>query len=296
MRLSPSTQDSSQNTHWQHVRALIRHCDMLPTIPSAIDPIVALVEDLNCSLDTLEAAITQDVACTARLLQMANSAFYGSTRTVTSIRRAILLLGFNPIRTLARSLPLFESFLTQHPTEIATINGVWIHSRAVALLSRRIAYDVPAVDADLALCAGLLHDLGRIALLHLFPTEYHHSLSLVTQEPPTTLVQAERHALHVSHVEVGQWLADAWNLPQAIRQTIMQHHHPHTDHPLVTVVMLADHVVKTLQVGLSDGHSATVDPQRLVSALGLTPHHLQRYAAYVESESDALYRSVYGMT
>jgi HD-like signal output (HDOD) protein len=86
------------------IRTLLQQYEEIPTVPSMVEAITALTEDINCSLAALEAAIKADPACVARFLHMGNSAFHGSgaNRTVTSVRRAILMFGFNAVRKMSR--------------------------------------------------------------------------------------------------------------------------------------------------------------------------------------------------
>jgi HD-like signal output (HDOD) protein len=137
------------------IRTLLQNYN--PTVPSMVETITALTADVNCSLAALEAAIKTDQSCVARLLQVANSAFYGSgaNRTVTSVRRAILMFGFNAVQNITLSLTTFDCFRTQNTVEIATVYAMRLHSIAVATLAQRIAQTCPRdLDPELAYCAG----------------------------------------------------------------------------------------------------------------------------------------------
>lgn len=286
MRLPTYSQDITENDPRSQLRALVQQCGALPALPGAIGAILDLAGDVNSSLDDLEKAIVCDLSCAARVLQTANSAFYGSGRAVTSIRRAILLLGFNLIREITLSLPAFDSLLTCDADEIAAITGLSLHSRAVGALCRRIAYDVPSIDADLAFCAGLLHDLGRVVLLHLFPKEYSQCLIQLEETSDHNLIQIERELLGVSHTEAGFWLAEAWHLPSPLVRIIARHHHTHSTHPLVMVVVLADHIVKTQHIGLTDGQCSIDNLRRIARTLNLSTRHLDQYTIYIQTEID----------
>jgi putative nucleotidyltransferase with HDIG domain len=293
MNLLTTLQDFAEDDIRTQIRIRVQRCDNLPSIPRVIDTIVSLVEDINASLDALETAIMHDLSCTARLLQMANSAFYGSTRMVTSIRRAILLLGFNTINNVATKLQVFNSFIEHNTSEIASINGLWLHSLAVAMLSKRIAHNVSQydIDVDLAFCAGLLHDIGRVVLLQLFPEDYLDLLAQIQHNPELNLVKAERQTFHVTHTNTGLWLAEAWHLPAPILHTIAYHHHAHTAHPLVMTVMLADHIAKVQRIGLTDGQSPLANPNNFAKALNLPPKCLEQCATYIQTEADNLQRT-----
>src|SRR5262245_15429859 len=175
---SASLEHSTEHNTRTAIRLLIQRCENLPTVSWTTAPILELAGNINASIDQLEAAVEADPSCTARLLQKANSAYYSSERAVLSIRRAILLFGYGAVENIARSLAVFDSFHQHNTSEMAHLNGLWLHSRAVAILARRIAYDMrQAVEPDVAFCAGLLHDLGLIIFLHLFPEVYHELLT-----------------------------------------------------------------------------------------------------------------------
>jgi HD-like signal output (HDOD) protein len=295
MRLPTNLHKFAEPDIHNHIRVLVQGCETLPTIPGTIEVILTLVEDINTSLDELATAIMNDLACTVRVLQMANSVFYGSRRVVSSVRRAILLLGFNTIKNIAMHLPVFDSFLTHNASEIATIKRLWLHNLAVATLSRRIAVDLdwPHMQADLAFCAGLLHDLGRVVLLHLFPEESHQFLSQLERHPGGDLLTVELCAFHVTHAQVGRWFAEAWHLPAPILQTIAYHHHSHVDDPLVMTVMLADYIVRTQGIGSTEGHHHLSNPHRFAKALDLPPRYIEQYSAYIQIEADDLQRIIH---
>ena len=106
MSLPVKNQESSSSTRRAKIRTLLQNYEAIPTVPSMVETITALTADVNCSLAVLEAAIKTDQSCVARLLQVANSAFYGSgtNRTVTSVRRVILMFGFNAVQNMTLSL------------------------------------------------------------------------------------------------------------------------------------------------------------------------------------------------
>jgi len=251
-----------------------------------VDTITALTADVNCSLAALEAAIKTDQSCVARLLQVANSAFYGSgaNRSVTSVRRAILMFGFNAVQNITRSLTAFDCFRTQNTAEIATVHAMHLHSVAVATLAQRIAQTCPRdLDPELAYCAGLLHDLGRVVLLHLFPQEYHQLLTQFAHDPETDMSKAEFDTFALTHAVAGQWLGEHWHFPPPILQVIATHHSTQATNPLVATVMLANTLANMYGAGLGGAvRSSSVDS--LLRTLGLPPGQVDQYTKYLASE------------
>lgn len=284
-----SLQDSTEHNTRTAIRLMIQRCENIPSVPWAIAPIVALAGNLHSSLDHLETAIEGDPACTARLLQKANVAFYASDRAVTSIRRAIMMFGYGTVEQIANELVVFECFHTHNSAEIAQINSVWTHCRAVARLARRIAYDVRhAVEADVAYCAGLLHDLGQIVLLHLFPEVYYQLLGQMASDPAFELTKAEQEVFHITHAEAGRWLAETWRFPAPIVRVLSFHHNAQLSDPLVAVVMLADHLVKRRGIGYTGNTEPFATPDRLCRALRCTQSQLEQYTRFLEEHAEAM--------
>ena len=252
MSLSDRYQELSQSTRRAQLRTLIQRCDEIPTVPHVVETVTALTDDINCSLTSLEAAIKADASCVARLLQMANAAFYGSgaPRMVTSVRRAILMFGFNAVKNITLNLTVFDCFRTNDTAEIASVNTLRLHSLAVATLSQYIAQTAPRdIDEELAFCAGLLHDFGRVVLLHFFPQEYHDLLMQFEDDPETDLSKIEFDTFGVTHAVAGQWLGELWHFPPPILQVIATHHSTHAANPLVATVMLANAIAHMYGVG-----------------------------------------------
>src|SRR5215467_5579262 len=286
MSLPAKNQESSPSMRRVQIRALLQNYKEIPTVPSVVETVTALTADVNCSLAALEAAIKIDQSCVARLLQVANSAFYGSgvNRTVTSVRRAILMFGFNAVQNITLSLTAFDCFRTQNTAEIAMVHAIRLHSVAVATLAQRIAQTCPRdLDPELAYCAGLLHDLERVVLLHLFPQAYHQLLAQCAHARQTDLSKVEFDTFAVTHAVAGQWLGEHWHFPQPILQVIATHHSTQATNPLVATVMLANTLANMYGAGLGGAvRSSSVDS--LLRTLGLRPGQTDQYVKYLATE------------
>jgi putative nucleotidyltransferase with HDIG domain len=286
MSLPDKHQESSPSIRRAKIRTLLQNYEEIPTVPSMVDTITALTADVNCSLAALEAGIKTDQSCVARLLQVANSAFYssGANRTVTSVRRAILMFGFNVVQNITRSLTVFDCFHTQNTAEIAMVHAIRLHSVAVATLAQRIAQTSPRdLDPELAFCAGLLHDLGRVVLLHLFPQEYYQLLTQFAHDHEADMSKVELDTFAVTHAVAGQWLGEHWHFPPPILQVIATHHSTQAANPLVATVMLANALANMCGAGLGGTvRSSSVDS--LLRTLGLSFGQVDQYTKYLATE------------
>lgn len=275
------------------IRLQVQRSVSLPSIPAILHPIQTLASDINCSLDALAIVFKRDPASVARLLQMANSAMYGFNRSIISVRQAILLLGLNAINTIVQHATDTRRTSTSSATVTRTTQDIWMHNYAVALLAQHIAKDAAhlQVDQEVAYCAGLLHDIGRVVFLHLFPKEYLAMLERPAEETDD-ITQRELDTFYVSHTQVGRWLGEQWNFPAPILKTITLHHHPQPTDGLVAIVQLADQLVKSLHIGFT--MPGTLEPRlhSLLRALNLHPPRVRRYEDYIQEEIANLHDSI----
>lgn len=285
MSLPDKYQEPSQSTRRAQLRALIQRCEEIPTVPHVVETVTALTDDINCSLTSLESAIKADASCVARLLQMANAAFYGSgaPRMVTSVRRAILMFGFNAVKNITMSLTVFDCFRTNTTADIAAVNTMRLHNLVVATLSQYIAHTAPRdLDEELAFCAGLLHDFGRVVLLHFFPQDYHQLLIQCEDDLETDISKVEFDTFGVTHAVAGQWLGELWHFPPPVLQVIATHHSAHAANPLVATVMLANALAHTYGVGFG-GMTRSANVDAWLRILGLPPKHVDQFTQYLDT-------------
>jgi putative nucleotidyltransferase with HDIG domain len=190
----------------------------LPPMPMLL---MDALQQLNGKQDltTLVDKISQDPSITVRILRVVNSPFYGVPREIGSLREAIILLGFNRIRDMLTSICLLKMLPTWHKD--FDCNPFWHHSMAVAECARYLAIYADE-NADLAFTAGLLHDIGVIVIVLLFPDEFSQ---LVKLSPPFDS-EDERQLLGFDHMAAGGRAAQHWNLPIAIQTAIEQHTTP----------------------------------------------------------------------
>ena len=164
------------------------------------------------------------------------------------------------------------------------MNAIRLHSLAVATLAQYIAQTAPReIDAELAFCGGLLHDLGRVVLLHLFPQEYHQMFARLRDEPEADISKVEFDTFEVTHAVVGQWLGERWHFPAPILQVIATHHSTQAANPLVATVMLANALANMCGAGLG-GAARSSNLDTLLRTLGLPPTHVDQYARYLDTE------------
>ena len=222
----------------------------LSAMPPVVWRLMEALLDENASIRTIESIIESDPALTSKVLSLANSAYYGVVQKITTISRAVVVIGFRELEVLAMGTGLAEIFDLKRAPEDFDGQGLWFHCMAAAWLGRELAeaarYPVPGE----IMVAGLLHDLGKLVLATSLTEELMAVLDLVRQGTP--FPEAEE-SLGVAHTKVGHWLALRWGLPEIHVAAIRDHHAPKSTDPYLvstSLVFLADVIVKKLNVGL----------------------------------------------
>lgn len=190
----------------------------LPSLPTLLmDALQHTTEKQNLSI--LADKIAQDPATVARILRIANSPFYGMSREIGSLREAIILLGVNRVRDMLISACFLKILPERHKD--FDYPSFWHHSLAVADCARQLGMHT-GLSLDIAFTAGLLHDIGRLVIVFVFPDEY----SRLIKEPHPNRLETERLIMGFDHVEIGSKVAQRWNFPFAIQDAIEQHETP----------------------------------------------------------------------
>ncbi len=202
-------------------RLLRRNCE-LPPIPSAAVKLLGLLAKEDIALSEVAATIAVDVAIAAEVLRAANTAYYSVRGEVTSIYHATTLLGTGRIRALAATIGLrrYLGSALRHPAVLRC----WRHNLACAATSEQIALRLGGNAAD-AYAAGLLHDIGRLALIVAHPTQYPAFLDAADARGEA-LLSLERDLLGMDHCEAGHWFTQQLLLPQVFQDIALHHHNP----------------------------------------------------------------------
>jgi hypothetical protein len=186
-------------TTLQQFRADVIARKSLPTIPPVLTGIIALIDDDRAGAKKLVELIERDQALTARLLRLANSAFFGQARKVSTIPRAVLLLGFSTVRNLALGVKVWDTLGTGVSRK--ELEALWTHAVQVAAAARVIARQQRQVNPDEAFTSGLLHDVGQLVLALRFKELYWDTVRKATSTEH--LAGLEQSTLGVDHAEVG---------------------------------------------------------------------------------------------
>lgn len=202
-------------------RLLRRNCE-LPPIPSAAVALLGLLANDDVGLADVTDAVAVDATISAEVLRAANTAYYGIRGQVTSLHHATTLLGIGRIRALAATIGL-RRYLGEW-LKLPAVVRCWKHNLATAATAEQIALRVGGSPAD-AYTAGLLHDIGRLALIVAHPRQYPAFLDAADVRGRAVL-DLERSLLGMDHCEAGHWFAQQLQLPQVFQDVAGHHHDP----------------------------------------------------------------------
>ncbi len=191
----------------------------LPTLPAIMTQLLEVVENETSSAQDLTAILERDLAISARILRLSNSAFYGLRYKVDSIRRAVVVVGFEAVRMLALATSVFDT-LSQRSQFAFVPEQFWLHSLGAAKAAQLLAMRAPQIESiESCFTAGLLHDMGKYCLA-LALKESYKKLVQEAQGDQKPLHDAEFPTLQTTHAAAGMWVAEKWRLPLLITDCI----------------------------------------------------------------------------
>lgn len=218
-------------------KTILHRIDGFPALPTTVSKVMAVTGNPDSSAQDLMEAILPDQAMCLTILKIANSAFFGLPRKVSNIDKAVMVLGFNEIRNIILGKAVFNSFREIYRSNREIIDLFWEHSFITGLAAKIIAEDL-RLSASESFIAGLLHDIGKLAMLISLNDAYAPLLAPSTGNH-VNQYRKEVEFFSISHDEVGYRLLKRWLFPESLLETIGYHHNPQgsSDHALTAAVI-----------------------------------------------------------
>ncbi len=230
----------------EEIRDAIERLSSLPTIPPVVSKILRVIDADDVSIEKIGEFISSDQALSARVLKIVNSPVYGFPGRISSISQAIMLLGLSALKGMLLGVSIIDIMEK-------TMLGLWEHSFGTAMAARLIASKRGYKDIEDASVAGLIHDIGKVALSLCYPKEYGQVVS-EAEEKGDYITVHEKEVLGITHDTAGLWIATKWHFPSQLVEAIGYHHRPSRAPGymlLTSIIHLADSVVKMMGVGYS---------------------------------------------
>lgn len=206
------------------LRALVGRVRTLPAMPRVYSSLRIVISRENVDVHELAKVLATDPVMAAKVLQMANSAFFRLARPTVNIDQAVSYLGVPAIRSMVTSSSIFSPWPGAGSSTLVNLEELQSHAQFAARAAQALA--TPASLGDEALLAGLLHNIGYWLLAHEYPEGLANAVETAVAER-VPLYEAEAHVLGASHAQIGGYLLGLWGLPQSIVDAVAYHHAPH---------------------------------------------------------------------
>jgi len=269
-----NTHANPGSTH-VNLRHAIQNLDALPAMPVVAQKLLALQMDTEEGERKMLILIEQDPLISAKIIGLANSAAIASSRTITTIRDAVLLLGTTRVKSISTGIAIM-SLMTKAPGGRLNAQDLWLHSFGIAFAMLGIARFMPAnirPQDDQIFFVGMLHDIGYLALAFLDPKRSDKLHIHLAEEANRPALEIEREMLEICHDELGSELVRHWSLPEEIVAVVRYHHTPNaadaaTAQPFAHMISLAEKLLPSFGIsecvipgiGAEDWNALGIDP------------------------------------
>jgi len=244
------------------VGEILKKVTTIATLPQVTTQIIRTVEDPRSTANQLHKIVSHDPALVARILKVVNSAFYGLPGQIGSIERAIVVLGLNGVKNIAVAASLGQLFRGAMLCEGVSAKDLWTHCIAVAVASRDLARNLKVGNPDEAFLAGLIHDVGILVSLQLYP-ERLRQVCEAARGGAGSFCELERKLIGWDHQQLGMGLSEQWKFPHSCQLVAGHHHEPHFSTEPQDWLLSIVHVADTLCCHSKHGCNLTARQQSL---------------------------------
>lgn len=264
---------------------LMERMEDLPSLPSTVVAILAVLNNPESSANELSEALRHDQSLTSRVLRLVNSAYYGFPRKIDTLQKAVTILGYTSIQNIILVTKIFEAIRNGSKEHSLNRKRFWRHSLGCGVTAQIIGTKLGLKDGEEIFLAGLLHDIGKVILDAFLFKEYSRVIE-VSRGKNILLFEAEEQILGATHEDLGYRLAEEWSLPLNLTAAIAHHHDPVQagDQMLIaSLVHIGDILVRALEIG--HGGDDFIPPLNRKSwgTLRLTPKFLEDIIPEIET-------------
>lgn len=254
---------------------LDRFIQSMPPLPITVSKILEITKKPNVDAKELNSIISLDPVLTGKVLKLINSAYYSLPNQITSIVRAIVMLGINTVKNLALSSSIVTSINKQSNFNAIDMDGFWRHSICVGVMAKTFAKKqrIDPKKTEEYFVAGLLHDIGKIPLNSQMPEQYIRAMAL-SQQNKMPLYEAEGSLFGMNHTEIGFQIAKLWRLNPTLFSSICFHHNLYGAEEnlqkFVATIELANITTNKAGIGFGGNKFPESNEQEIFEITGLT--------------------------
>jgi HD-like signal output (HDOD) protein len=263
----------------------------LPTLPRTYGALARAINDPEVSLDRMAKIVESDVAVSAKVLRLVNSAFFGLMNEIATVKTAVCYLGIEVLKHLVLAVEVFGVFKVPKPIAGFSMEKLQNHAQLTARIVKGLP--VPRYLSDAAVVAALLHDVGKLVLAARLPEQLAQALRIASHEGQP-LYAVEDKLLGFSHAGIGAHLLALWGLPSPIVEAVAYHHAPslipQQRFDTVAAVYLANVLAHECDHGQPSSDASPLLQETdlpYLDALDVTPH-LPAWQAMAREAADAL--------
>ncbi len=273
----------------QGLSAIRDYINKMPSLPTTVSKILEICNDPKTSPADLNRVISLDPVLMGKVMKLINSAYYGVSQQITSLVRAIIMLGINTVKNLALSTAVLGNLANEKDFRALNMEGFWRHSLCVGVTAKLIAIK-RRVDSKMLeefFMAGLLHDLGKIPLNDRLSEQYVRAMGVSDREN-ISLYRAERSEIGADHADVGRFIMENWKLGGEITDCVAYHHsaggYEGEHKEIVYTVAVSNYFANVSEIGFAGDRYPERPEDDLFTFLGISLDWLDEIADTVTSE------------
>lgn len=273
------------------LKQIAGYINKMPSLPISVTKVIEICNDPRTSPADLNSVIRIDPVLMGNVMKLINSAYYGLTDQVTSLVRAIIMLGINTVKNLSLSTAILGTLSTKEQFQALNMDGFWRHSLCVGAAAKLIAKQIKVDQKNLEsyFIAGLLHDIGKIPLNNKLPEEYLLAIS-ISDRKNQSLVKSETEAMEINHTESGHLIVHSWKLGEEIKDAVVYHHLPESyegkNKQIVYAVAAANYFSNYFEIGFSGDRYPEKPPEFIFNELNITIDWFEEIEDSVNAEID----------
>jgi len=275
--------------------------DEIPTLPAVVPKLLSVMGKDGANASDIAGTISTDPALSSKILKVANSAYYGFSQEILSLKLAMPLLGRNMVKSLALSIGVIQSLPSHKKSPNFSDKGLWVHGLAVATLMQELGKRFNnGGNTEHFFITGLLHDIGKVVLNQHFNELFQEALEKIHNEGIAGLHVVESQLIGFDHGEIGAILLTRWKFPDVISSAIAAHHQTKTPEGTngrdVAMLRVANALPQELGLG-QDGNPVppAISGQDL-KVLEIGENEIEEMRAYLVGVEDEIYALFDAMT